>query len=426
MYSFNLDYIFNVVYNILLAIRYVFLFWILRIDKAQYLADHKYDAWDGLRDRGWIKDPNALGDFSNNFDPNSGVLYLGGSGSGVEKMSWWDTLRQNLFGWGRGDGVGTISSSGSTGYGLNPGDIGYTVGKVNNDPWFANLQYSIQNPIIAFFNDILTLLTFFVLIWLIYSMLKWLFITLAPINEAKEKTKLEKEAAKKEARAKRIAELEKLKVQETFQERIAEQKEEKIENSLPGGISGLPIDESDLTYEEVDRIKEKEDILLSYKVKNVIPVKENKVIKIKKSLDTGIENVNTPTETIEQVAINIPLSTEDKLKYAYQDDRKEWYMSRWNTVIGYMQGKEEAIWRIGILEADNLLDEILHDRGYQGLTLADKLKMTNFNTLDLAWAAHKIRNRIAHDGSRFALSERIARNTIELYRAVFKEFKIFE
>ena len=29
---------------------------------------------------------------------------------------------------------------------------------------------------------------------------------------------------------------------------------------------------------------------------------------------------------------------------------------------------------MGILEADNLLDELLLDRGYEGLTMADKLK----------------------------------------------------
>lgn len=423
MYSFNLDYIFNIAYNILLAIRYVFLFWILRIDKAQYLEDHKYDPWDGLRDRGWIKDTSFSGT-GQTFDLDSNVVYLGNGGRNSEKMSWWDTLKQNLFGSGKGIDSNNVIYSGDSSF--NPANVDYVASKVNNDPWFANLKFSIQNPIIAFFNDLLTLLTFFVLVWLIYSMLKWLFIILTPINEEKEKNRLEKEKERKDARAKRIAELEKLKVQESFKERELEKKEEKIENSLPGGIAGLPIDESDLSREEIVRIKEKEDILLNYKVKNIIPVKENKVLKIKTSLDTGIEKINTPTETIEQVAINIPLSTEEKLKFAYQDDRKEWYMNRWNIVIGYMQGKEEAIWRIGILEADNLLDEILSDRGYRGLTLADKLKMAGFNTIDLAWAAHKIRNRIAHDGSRFILSERIAQNTIELYRAVFKELKIFE
>lgn len=67
MYSFNLDFIFNFVYNIFLAIRYAILFWILGIDKNLYLIDHKDDAFDGLRDRGWI-----------NLNQNQTITYLGG------------------------------------------------------------------------------------------------------------------------------------------------------------------------------------------------------------------------------------------------------------------------------------------------------------------------------------------------------------
>ena len=81
---------------------------------------------------------------------------------------------------------------------------------------------------------------------------------------------------------------------------------------------------------------------------------------------------------------------------------------------------------MGILEADNILNDLLIDRGYPGLTVAERLSNANFNTLDLAWAAHKIRNRIAHDGSKFVITERIARNTFDLFKAVFTEFKIFE
>ena len=78
------------------------------------------------------------------------------------------------------------------------------------------------------------------------------------------------------------------------------------------------------------------------------------------------------------------------------------------------------------MEADNILNDLLVDRGYPGLTVAERLSAANFNTLDLAWAAHKIRNRIAHDGSRFVITERIAKNTFDLFKAVFTEFKVFE
>lgn len=76
------------------------------------------------------------------------------------------------------------------------------------------------------------------------------------------------------------------------------------------------------------------------------------------------------------------------------------------------------------LEADNLLDAVLTDKGYLGSTLSDKLSQANFKNIDLAWSAHKIRNRIAHDGMNFVLTERIAKSTIESFRSVFKELKV--
>lgn len=410
MYSFNLDYIFNVFYNILLAIRYVILFWILRIDKAQYLADHHFDAWDGLRDRGWIRMP----DNPNNptFDPNAEVLYLGGI-SGQDNLSWWQIIKSKIFGWGNSD-VGSMSTSGSESYGFNPNDVNFAMDKTNNSPWFANLKLSIQNPILAFFADILSILTFAVILILIYSMLRWLALAIAPIQEAKEKKRQEEILKEKERRE---ARLEKLRVEESYLEKEAEKREQKIENSLPAGIAGLPIDEKDLSQEEIETIEEKRDLLIDYKAKNVLPPKP---------IPTKIFNIQNKEEVEEQKEHNKVVVQELKEDLANKDDKKEWYMERWNTVIGYMQGNEEAIWRIGILEADNLLDELLIDRGYQGITMADRLKVASFNTIDLAWAAHKVRNRIAHDGSKFILTDRIAKNTLELYRAIFKEFKIFE
>lgn len=51
-----------------------------------------------------------------------------------------------------------------------------------------------------------------------------------------------------------------------------------------------------------------------------------------------------------------------------------------------------------ILEADKLLDETLRLLGYQG-SLGEKLQKTGprFPDLHALWAAHKLRNRVAHD-----------------------------
>lgn len=92
-------------------------------------------------------------------------------------------------------------------------------------------------------------------------------------------------------------------------------------------------------------------------------------------------------------------------------------------IQGYMSSTSEALWRIGIMEADNVLLEVLDEKGYQGDGLGEKLKGASFKTIDLAWDAHKIRNRIAHEGSNFQLTEREAKRAFMLYESVLRDLK---
>jgi hypothetical protein len=95
-------------------------------------------------------------------------------------------------------------------------------------------------------------------------------------------------------------------------------------------------------------------------------------------------------------------------------------------IQGYMSSQSEALWRIGILEADNLLLEVLTEKGYQGDGVGEKLKTASFKTIDLAWDAHKIRNRVAHEGSDFELTEREAKRAFMLYESVFRDLKVIK
>jgi hypothetical protein len=93
-------------------------------------------------------------------------------------------------------------------------------------------------------------------------------------------------------------------------------------------------------------------------------------------------------------------------------------------IKGYLSSTSEALWRIGIMEADNLLAETLRNKGYRGEGVAEMLKTASFKTIDLAWDAHKIRNRIAHEGSDFELTEREAKRAFMLYESVLRELKV--
>lgn len=98
---------------------------------------------------------------------------------------------------------------------------------------------------------------------------------------------------------------------------------------------------------------------------------------------------------------------------------------RWVAIERMVESMNPSDWRQAVIEADIILDEMLTKIGYEGLTLADRLKNvepSDMRTLDDAWRAHKIRNRIAHDGSNYRLDNNEAKNTIRLYRNVFEEF----
>lgn len=81
-------------------------------------------------------------------------------------------------------------------------------------------------------------------------------------------------------------------------------------------------------------------------------------------------------------------------------------------------------WRLGVIEADIMLEELLEERGIPGTTIGERLKHMSSETLrslDDAWSAHKVRNQIAHAGGDFILTKRIAQETIARYKRVFDE-----
>lgn len=98
---------------------------------------------------------------------------------------------------------------------------------------------------------------------------------------------------------------------------------------------------------------------------------------------------------------------------------------RWDSVIKHISSDNPALWRIAILEADSMLDDLLRTLGYHGAGIGEMLRQIergDMLSLDSAWQAHKMRNKIAHEGYNFGLSEKDAQQTIALYKTVFEEF----
>ena len=96
---------------------------------------------------------------------------------------------------------------------------------------------------------------------------------------------------------------------------------------------------------------------------------------------------------------------------------------RWAIIEGYMSSNVEALWRIGIMEADTMLREVLLERGYAGEDVGEMLRSAKFKTVQLAWDAHLVRNKIAHEGVEYTLTPREAKRVFTLYESVFLELK---
>lgn len=100
---------------------------------------------------------------------------------------------------------------------------------------------------------------------------------------------------------------------------------------------------------------------------------------------------------------------------------------KWEMIEAHARSGNNAELRMAIIEADILLFDVLTQSGFPGNTLGEILKNTDKSklaTLDYAWAAHRVRNELAHQGSNYVLGRQAAENALEGYRKVFTELNL--
>ena len=73
-----------------------------------------------------------------------------------------------------------------------------------------------------------------------------------------------------------------------------------------------------------------------------------------------------------------------------------------------------------------MLDDLLNQLGFKGEGLGEKLKlvdMEKYASLKPAWDAHLVRNKIAHEGLQFDVSQQEAKRVIAIYEQIFRDFR---
>lgn len=78
---------------------------------------------------------------------------------------------------------------------------------------------------------------------------------------------------------------------------------------------------------------------------------------------------------------------------------QEKYRTKWLSVERSLVKDQPASCHLSVLNADKLLDHALKEAGYKGNTMGERLKSASsrLSNRNAVWAAHKLRNQIAHE-----------------------------
>lgn len=100
---------------------------------------------------------------------------------------------------------------------------------------------------------------------------------------------------------------------------------------------------------------------------------------------------------------------------------------RWNKVENLLKSRNVSQFKLAIIEADAIADEILAGIGYEGANMAEKLEQVGAAHLDDHLEAlkgvHQIRNRIVHEAD-FEVDERLARTVVGVYESFLRYLEL--
>jgi len=99
----------------------------------------------------------------------------------------------------------------------------------------------------------------------------------------------------------------------------------------------------------------------------------------------------------------------------------------WIKITKKLESGKESEYKLAIIEADNLLNNIFEKMGYKGETIEVKLKKlgpTILPDIDKIYQAHKVRNNIVYDPD-YQLTLDQAKKAIDIYEKAFRDLELF-
>lgn len=115
--------------------------------------------------------------------------------------------------------------------------------------------------------------------------------------------------------------------------------------------------------------------------------------------------------------MDLPLVTKGKMQ------------KRWEKVKTRLKSPSESQYKVAIIEADSIAEEILAGIGYKGANMSEKLEQVGQAHLDdhleSLKGAHEIRNRIVHEAD-FEVDQRMATAVIGVYENFLKYLEFLD
>lgn len=124
-------------------------------------------------------------------------------------------------------------------------------------------------------------------------------------------------------------------------------------------------------------------------------------------------------------------------RYRYSENLKEFFTQgpleggdvskRWADVMRKFDKGTEGDYKTSIIEADNILLDVLEKIGIEGDSFSEKLNQVNsekLKNIDDVWLAHKTRNNIVYDPD-YKIESEEAKRTIDIYRTAFQNLDVF-
>lgn len=124
------------------------------------------------------------------------------------------------------------------------------------------------------------------------------------------------------------------------------------------------------------------------------------LVLIKRGVGANIRNMKYGTDIPKELAVN-----------------KGGLTKKWMKIKDRMESGKEAQYKIAIIEADEIIDQLLRKMGYVGHNMAERLERMSAGEIenrDEIKEAHEIRNKIIHDNN-FKVDKKLALETLKKF-----------